>query len=114
MDFRYFLVLIYFNTVGDIYTYSDLVDLLGLTYKQVDNIVSSIMTEGYLSYNENKVIVINDKGIKLLKSNGFYNVDIFSIYEDELINKDTFNNKKIDINDIYVPKRFTTKFSGYE
>lgn len=113
MDFRYNLVLIYFKTFKDIYNYSDLVDLLGLTYNQVDNLVKAIINDGFLKTDERKIISVSDKGNDLLIKNGFSELEIGSLYDDNLIDEKIFNSIKINIDDVYVPKLFTKKFTGY-
>jgi len=48
MEFRHDLVLIYFNTVKESYTYNDIVNLLGITYVQAEDIISELINKELL------------------------------------------------------------------
>ena len=110
MDFRLTLILIYFNTVKDSYSYSELISIIGITYSQLDEMLKELLNKEFLKYNEYKIISLNELGIKQLIEYGFDDTDIFAIYDDVIDKNSWFTFEKIGVNDIYIPRKFNEKF----
>lgn len=115
-DFRYYLILIYFNTVKDIYSYRELVNMLGLAFEQVENILIDMMKQQLLKYDNKNNLIITDTGYEKLNHKGFGDIDIYELFRNDEryhIEKNKLK-KKIDLNYPYIPKKFDEKFKGYK
>jgi hypothetical protein len=112
MDYRDILIIFYFNSVKSNYIYSDLVELLGLTYSLVSEKVDTLIEEAYLFLDEDKLIQISEKGLVILREKKFSNIHIFDLYDDKGLANDKIS-KCLDVNEIFIPKNFDKKFKGY-
>lgn len=100
------------NSVKGNYVYAELVELLGLTYAQITDRVDELIEQEYLSINESMTIDVGQKGIDMLAEKRFLDISIFDIYDEREIYVEKISNR-LDVNDIYIPKNFNKKFSGY-
>lgn len=115
-DFRYYLILIYFNTVKDLYSYRDLVNMLGLAFEQVESILGNMIEHQLLKYDNRKNLVITDRGYEELINKGFGNIDVYELFDNDEryhIEKNKLK-EKIDLDYPYIPKNFDKKFKGYQ
>lgn len=109
MDFRLILILIYFNTVKDSYSYNELISIIGVTYNQLEDMLKELLNKDFLRYNEYSIITITELGITELIEYGFDDTDVFAIYEDGADKNSWFSYKKISVSDIYIPHKFNKK-----
>lgn len=112
MDYRDILIIFYLNSVKENYIYADLINLLGLTYEQVDNRIEELIRSNYLKINNKMVIELDMLGKQELIKKGFFDFNIFELYK----KKDSFfllKTEYLGFNDIYIPKNFEKKFQGY-
>lgn len=104
-NFLYSIALSYFNNMGLNYNLSELKQLLGFVDESLDDLINNLINEGYIEYN-NYELQITDKGkIHLISTN---NTNI-NFGENEYIMKNIHPDKAINVNDIYVPKYFSSK-----
>ncbi|MDM5279898.1 hypothetical protein QUF95_21060 [Paenibacillus silvae] len=112
MDYRDVLIIFYMNSVKGNYVYAELVELLGLTYAQVTDRVDELIEQEYLTIIESMTIDVGQKGIDILAEKRFLDISIFDIYDEREIYVEKISNR-LEVNDIYIPKNFDKKFSGY-
>lgn len=106
IKYNVLLILSYFYKSGENYSYKELLEYFGLSMKQLDNIIEILIRDGYIILE--KEYKVTNEGIELLKKNGIVELD----YSNLEVDKDSiFTEKPLNINDIYVPKRFTKKYS---
>lgn len=113
MDYREILILLYMNSVKQNYVYSDLVELLGLTYDYVIDKVDHLIDEEYLFINKNGSLEVGIKGSEVLSENNFLDITIFDLYDTRGLVNERISLSPLEINDIYVPENFDKKFKGY-
>jgi hypothetical protein len=88
-----------------------MVELLGLTYNKVVELINIMIVNNLLLYNEKKILNISEHGIKLLKEYNLLDINL-----NDLLTKNSnikFSDEKLSINDIFIPKGFDKKFKGY-
>lgn len=102
------LALSYFKEKQNKYIVSELMEILGYTQKQMDELLQKLFDEEYICYNED-MIAVAEKGITLLIANDC---------DDMGTNDMQFNMVKINpekamsFEEIYLPERFNKKYSG--
>ena len=100
------LALSYFKEKGNRYVISELMELLGYTRNQIDDLMDELFAKDYIGYDDD-MIHVSKKGMTFLIGNN---------YDDLNLNDQQFKMVKIDPNsavsfdDPYVPKKFTKKF----
>lgn len=109
MDFRLILILIYFNTIKDSYSYTELISILGVSYSQLDGMLQVLLNKEFLWYNEYGIIAISELGMAELIEYGFDETDVFTIFDDGEDKNKWFSYEKISVNDIYIPRNFNKK-----
>lgn len=113
-DYMYknIILLIYMNTVNDLYTYQEISSILGFTIEQSMETVESLIGSGYLGQNEKNILYITDFGFQFLKEQKVENVKINDLYSSsKSFQKHIIEKRAID--DIYIPEDFDKKFKGY-
>ncbi len=116
IDFRHYLILIYLNTIKDLYSYRDLVNILGLTFEQVDDTLSNMLEAEFIEYDDRNNLSITVIGYEKLIDKGFNNISLYELYNnDERYHIDSNRlKKKIAIDYPYIPKDFNKQFKGYK
>lgn len=103
INYKWIITLNYFYTNGVSYSYTELMEILGMSIKQIFGMIESLNTNGYLIHNE--YIKITDKGIELLIEMGLDKIDITEIPEEKSI----FTEQPMSFEEIYIPKKFLNK-----
>lgn len=115
IDYDKLTIIIYFKTYKDTYSYEYIKNYLGFSYAQIDSYIDNMVEEEILEYNENFILQVAKNGKELLKEfnlDDIYFEDLLVDYQEMMI-EEISDNKKLEINDIYIPKYFNEKFSGY-
>lgn len=113
IDYKYLIILSYFyqNNSGE-YSFSRIQNYVGLTFRQLEDILFHLIDDKFLEYKEN-LLFITSKGVIKVLSN---NMDSFPFELDieyESINEASISkDDKLDIEDIYIPKRFNEKINS--
>ncbi|MCU6793730.1 hypothetical protein OB236_16620 [Paenibacillus sp. WQ 127069] len=110
MDFRHELILIYFASVEDDFLLSDLVELLGIDYGILDEMLQTLINESYLVYDEYNLFVLSEHAQLLLRSKNLHNINLFELQQKSPIK---YVDNPLPINGLYVPKHFDKKFKSY-
>ena len=106
IKYNILLILNYFYKSGENYSYTYILEYFGFSMKQLDSIIEVLLRDGYIILG--KGYEVTEKGIAVLKKNGILDLDYLELD----IDKDSiFTEKRLNINDIYIPKRFTKKYS---
>lgn len=113
MDFRDYLILIYLNTVNEMFTYHDLVQLLGLPPTKVTQRIEALLNHQIINRNESNVFCLTEEGIASLEELGFENIKLDQLYKEENLLSDKIK-ERLPFEDVFVPKRFDKKFKGYK
>lgn len=106
IDYSKVLALSYFKEKGNQYVISELMEILGYTRTQIDNLMDELFAKDYIGYNDD-MICVSKKGMTFLIGNN---------YDDLNLNDQQFKMVKIDPNSAvsfdypYVPEKFTKKF----
>lgn len=103
INYKWIITLNYFNIVGISYSYTELMDILGMSIKQIFGIIESLSANDYLIQDE--YIKITDKGTELLRQMGLDKIDITEIPEEKSI----FTEEPMPFEKIYVPRKFLNK-----
>ena len=98
-DFRKLLVLSYFKIVKDDYSLYEIARVLGLSVVETDKIISSLIAEGKLNYNEN-ILRLTVRGRVSLQNTTVDHYSFFHHHNSSELNKD------IDGEEIYLPEMF--------
>lgn len=114
MDLRFqdHLILIYFNSVKRDYILSDLKNIIGYTFGQLEDRIDELLESKYLFEDSEGTIKIATNGYEVLRSMGYEDINVKDIYEKQIEYKDKYSNP-INFDEIYVPIGFDKKFSGY-
>jgi hypothetical protein len=99
------IALSYFNQYKDNYVLSDLIQILGMTMKKFDDLLSELFSKQYIEYRKN-LITITESGTSILVAANMYHYD-----NDDHEYATLHIDKKaaIPIDQPYVPDRFFTK-----
>lgn len=91
------------------YILADLIKLLGLSYYEIGNRIDDLITAGYLKLEDDTILRITIEGKQLLHQKA---LDIsFSKLLKPIPKNIIFDNRQLE--EIYIPKRFRSKFQGY-
>ena len=102
MEYKLILILSYFHSTGGGYSYSEMKDLFGISYKQMDRIIDNFIEQNYLCLE--KYYKVTPKGINLLQEYGFLNINLLQmVIEEEIFGK------PMSIDTVYIPKKFMQK-----
>lgn len=87
----------------------DLMEILGMTYIQLDNKIEKLINDGYVFYDDKDDFPkITDKALKLLVDNNLNDIDIELTYSKNIESKEKFI-MPISLDKIYIPKNFDRK-----
>ena len=107
VDYSTVLALSYFKEKGNKYVISELMEILGYTRTQIDDLMNELFAKDYIGYDDD-MIHVSKKGMTFLIGNN---------YDDLSLNDQQFRMIKIDPNSAvsfdypYVPEKFTKKFA---
>lgn len=102
------LALSYFKEKQNKYIISELMEILGYTQIQMDELLQKLFDEEYICYNED-LIVVTDKGITFLIANDCDDMGT----NDKQYNMVRINPEEaMSFEEIYVPEKFNKKYSG--
>lgn len=111
VDYRNLLILVYFNTVKDTYSYQEIMDFLSLTYKQVQEKIYYLLSTGMLSMNELNIEISTD-GIGEISSYNLGDINFYDLYSnDGMLNEHIGPSQPV--HELYIPYNFDKKFKGY-
>jgi hypothetical protein len=113
MDFKLLIILMYFNSVKNSYSYVELISLLRIPYEQLMIKIDYLIAQGYLYKDgEYALIDISSKGSLKLKENSLEKFNILNMYND---NTDSIIEvpNRMEIDEIFIPKDFDKSFKGY-
>ncbi|MFA1642919.1 hypothetical protein AB5N96_08640 [Chryseomicrobium imtechense] len=102
-DYKLTLMLHYFNTADASYSYNELLRFFGVQNDQLDEIINMLLGKGYLYIDG--YLKLTDKGLKKINEYSLADVKF-----DEMEEVDIFNGDKIEMSEIYIPKRFNSKY----
>lgn len=104
IEYKELLLLSYFNIAKTSYSYQYILQAFGLNINQFYAIANTLIDKGYLIFDDE--YKITNKAIELLEK---YDMKEFNYLEipDE---KNIFINDPLDIEQIYIPKKFTKKY----
>ncbi|MDO7203905.1 hypothetical protein Q5M85_06700 [Paraclostridium bifermentans] len=104
MEYKHILILSYLNTMKSSYSYNEISNLFGLTFKQIEIILNRMEEDNTLVLD--KYYKLTESGIRILEQYNLKNIDFFdTMSEDE----DLFTGEKMTIEEIYIPDEFIKK-----
>lgn len=112
IDYKIKLILIYLNTVKEDYTYKEMTELMGLGYNIIDELIDEMKEKKLIVKDEYCIIKLSEQGKEILNKSNLLNTDIYNLYEDYKLNE-KFRVEQINIEDMYIPKKFDKYFKGY-
>lgn len=113
LDFKKVLLLIYFKSAEDRYSFSEIMNIFKMNYGQVVKEVDYLVEHKYLEQDESFVYRLTSKGMEVLKESGIENVDIIDVL-DEASDEDVSHPiRNFEKNVVYIPNDFDKKFKGY-
>jgi predicted transcriptional regulator len=104
MEYKHVLILSYLNTMKSSYSYNEISNLFGLTFKQIETILNKMEEDNTLVLD--KYYKLTEMATNILEEYNLENTDFFdTMNEDE----ELFIFKKMDIEEIYIPTEFLKK-----
>lgn len=104
IEYKEILLLSYFNISKSSYSYQYILQAFGLNINQLDDIMNKLIYKKYIIFeNEYKITC---KAIKLLEEYGMKDFNYLEIQDE----KNIFLNDPLEIEQIYIPKKFTKKY----
>lgn len=97
MEYKEMLILVYFKSHYKKYDFREMMELMGMTYGQLQKKIDTLFKSEYLLFI-NDYIVLSKDGELLLNDNELSSFG----FEDVKIEK----RERMNINDIYIPKKF--------
>ena len=105
-EYTTFLALAYFKEKQSSYLISEMMELLGLTQTQVDNLIGSFIQDGYIGYDD-YLLKITPKGLTYLIANNCGTIEVKSKTL-PLCHISAEHAKPFD--EPYVPEKFLNKY----
>lgn len=105
-EYTTFLALAYFKEKQSSYLISEMMELLGLTQAQVDNLISQLLQNGFISYDDS-LLKITSKGLTYLITN---NCGMIEVENKTIPLCHISPERATPIDEPYVPKRFLKKY----
>lgn len=102
-EYRKFLILLYFFEKKEQYNIDEIVSMLGISYKKILSLIENLIEDNKLKYN-NYLLEITQFGRQSIQKN-----DIYTIYNNDILNVQIDKSNKMGKFDIYIPKRFSKK-----
>ena len=102
-EYRELLILQYFLEKKEQYSINEIVNKLGIGYTKILKLIENLIKKNLLIYN-NYLLELTDLGRQNIVKN-----DIYIIYKDNIVNTNINISNKFNIDDIYIPKRFSKK-----
>lgn len=103
-DFKNLLILSYFFQYKECYVLSKLQQILGLSNIQLENRITDLMNNNFLSYQDN-LLSVTSKGAQVVLSKDMdsfpFEISVPSLGQPS---------ERLSIDDIYIPKRFLKKY----
>lgn len=107
-DYICALALSYFKEKKEKYSFNELMELLGYTNKQLEELISNLISSKLVAY-VNNLIQITPKGMTCLIANNQNEINIQDReYQIIHINPES----ALPLESPYVPKKFTKKYNG--
>lgn len=103
LDYKYLLILVYFNSVQASYSYSEISDSFGLSFFQVESLINKLQEENLLALDG--YYKLTSTALKLLEEYNMLNIDYFESFEVKSI----FTKKSMSFDEVYIPIGFTKK-----
>ncbi|RDY25399.1 hypothetical protein CHL78_018420 [Romboutsia weinsteinii] len=104
MEYKYILILSYLNTMKSSYSYNEISNLFGLTFKQIETTLNDMEEYGALVLD--KYYKLTEVGINVLDQYNLKDIDFFdTMSEDE----ELFTDEKMNIEEVYIPDEFMKK-----
>ena len=102
-EYRTLLILQYFLEKKENYSLDEIVNKLGIGYTNLLKLIENLIEKNLLIYS-NYLLELTDLGRQNIEKN-----DIYRIYKDNIVNTNINISNKLNIDDIYIPKRFSKK-----
>ncbi|MBR3882497.1 MAG: hypothetical protein IKJ36_04430 [Clostridia bacterium] len=103
-EYRKILILQYFYDVKEKYDINELIRKMGINIEILFGLIDELIESQLLIYQD-FLLKITEEGTKNLTNN-----EIYSLYGNKIINNNFIDvNNKLNVQDIYIPKRFTKK-----
>lgn len=102
-EYKLTMFLHYFNTAGASYSYNELLRFFGVQNDQLDEIINVLLDKRYLYIDGH--LKLTEKGLRKINDYSLLDVEF-----DEMEDVDIFNGDKIEMSEIYIPKRFKSKY----
>ena len=101
-EYKIVLILKYLSTIGKNYSYSEMMDMFGFSFMQLQDTFENLEKEGFIIFES--YYGITDLGKQLINS--------YNLLNDSQINsdEDIFTEVPLKFNDIYIPEKFDKKF----
>lgn len=102
-EYRKLLILQYFFEKKERYDINEIADKLGISHTRLLNLIETLIESNMLTYN-NYLLEITDLGRQNIEKN-----DIYIMYNNDIVNIEINILEKMNIEDIYIPKKFSKK-----
>lgn len=99
------LFMIYINSAGDSYDFSEIIDIMGMTTKQFMVFLKEMMKLSLIEYNKNNLLCVSEHGISILETNAENNIEFEQLFHE----RTEIGRPKLTLDDVYVPKHFDKK-----
>lgn len=106
-EYRKLLILQYFFERKEKYDINEISNKLGIGYTRLLKLIEALVESNMLIYN-NYLLEITDLGRQNIEKN-----DIYILYDNDIVNKEINISGKMNIDDIYIPKKFSKKYKKY-
>lgn len=102
-EYRKLLILQYFLEKKENYNINEITVKLGISNMKMLNLIGNLIEMNLLKYN-NYLLEITDSGRQNIEKN-----DIYIMYNNDIVNTEINILEKMNIDDIYIPKKFLKK-----